>query len=320
MTWKRRLLRLLAMLLALLAMAVGAALLLAWREYRREPLPLIDAGPVALRMTEQRSYPVRTASGEERNYRDLTFEGAWEGPLRITLSVPDGRPEPLPVLVILGGLEVGRESLKYVEVHGRNVLVAIQYPRSPSYWYEGLPITKLAQIRAAVVAIPSRTASVLAWLRTQPWADPDRINLLGYSFGAIFVPASARLAGIHGIPLRSLVMAYAGTGVPELLATNAKLRPVLLRKPAAWLAGAMIRPIEPALHLPHLRQEALFVNGLRDEMVPLHLARRMQALHGGRRTVIELDALHMDPKRPELTREIVHRSWDWLIRTGAANP
>ena len=316
----RRILRLPLRFLGLAVAILGLGLLLAGWQYHRDPLPQLDAGLAGLRLTEQLEYPVVTASGEARNYRELTLEGAREGPLRLTLSLPSGKTGPLPVLVVLGGLEVGRESLKYVEVHGQNVLVALQYPRSPAYWYEGLPITKLAQIRAAVVAIPSRTASVLEWLRTQPWADRDRINLLGYSFGAIFVPSSARLAEIHGIPLRSLVMAYAGTDVPELLTTNAKLRPVFLRKPAAWIAGAMIRPIEPALHLPHLRQEALFVNGLRDEMVPLPLARRMHALHGGKRTVIELDALHMDPKRPELTREIVHRSWEWLVGIGAANP
>ncbi len=316
----RRILRLALRLLGFAAALLGIGLLLAWRQYHRDPLPQLEPGLATLRLTEQKDYRVETASGEARNYRELTLEGAREGPLRLTLSFPSGAAEPLPVLVVLGGLEVGRESLKYVEVHGRNVLVALQYPRSPTYWYEGLPVTKLAQIRAAVLAIPSRTASLLAWVRIQPWADPTRISLLGYSFGAIFVPASARLAQIHGVPLRALVMAYAGTDLPRLLAVNAKLRPVFLRKPAAWLAGSAIHPIEPALHLPHLRSEALFVNGLRDEMVPLALARRMQALHGNGRTVIDLDALHMDPRRPDLTREIVRCSWEWLIGIGAANP
>ena len=306
-------------MLGLAALLCGGLLLLAWGQYRRDPLPQIDSGLAALRLTEQKEYPSTTASGEARIYRELTFEGAREGPLHLTLSLPAGAAEPLPVLVILGGLEVGRESLKYVERHGRNGLVALQYPRTPAYWYEGLPIARLPQIRAAVVAIPARVASVLAWIRVQPWADPARLNLLGYSFGAIFVPASARVAQNHDLPVRSLVLAYAGTDLPDLLAANAKFRPVLLRKPLAWLAGSLLRPVEPALHLPHLRCEALFVNGLKDEMVPLRLARRMQMLHGGPRAVRELDALHMDPKRPELTREIVRLSWEWLQQIGAAN-
>lgn len=319
MARRPRILRLAGLALGLAGVIAGVVTLWAWRQYRRDPLPQIDSGLAALQLTGLNEYPLRTASGEARIVRELAFEGARAGTLLLTLSLPAGASEPLPVMVVLGGLEVGRDSLKYVEVHGRNALVTLQYPRSPAYWYESLPIARLPEIREAVVAIPSRVASVLAWIRVQPWADPTRINLLGYSFGAIFVPCSARLAQIHGIPIRSLVMAYAGTDVQVLLTANAKLRPVFLRKPAAWLAGAMIRPIEPALHLPHLRQEALFVNGLRDEMVPLQLARRMQVLHGGPRTVLELDAKHMDPRRPELTREIVRRSWDWLVASGAAN-
>jgi dienelactone hydrolase len=300
---------------ALVLLALGVA-----REYGREPMPLLDAPAAPLRVGSLRESTLLTGAGEPRRLLELELEGAPEGPLRIALSLPQGPQGPLPTLVILGGLEVGQESLRYVESHGPNALVAYAYPRPTGDLYEGNALFKLPRIRRAALAVPSQISALLAWVQHQGWADPHRMSLLGYSFGAMFVPATARLATGRGIPLRALVLAYGGADLPRLLAANADLRPAWLRPLAARAVGAVVRPLEPTLHLPHLRTEALFLTGLQDQRVPLACARLMQSLKPPPKTVLDLSEGHMDPARPDLNRRVVAASQGWLVERGAMAP
>lgn len=307
-----------------LATTLGVGFLALWatihREYGREPMPLLDFATGKLVLREATPRPVQSPAGERRRMVELTFDGVPEGPLRAALSLPEQPPGRLPVVIILGGLEVGRESLRYVENHGPNALVAFEYPRPTQDLYEGRPLFKLGRIRRAALAVPSQICALQAWIRAQPWADPDRISLLGYSFGAMFVPAAARVAQERGLPFRTLVMAYGGADLPGLLAANASFRPAWLRPFAARAVGAILRPLEPSLHLPHLRGEALFLSGLKDERVPLRYSRLMQSLKPPPMTVIDLDEGHMDPGRPDLNRRIVGASQAWLVQRGALSP
>ena len=205
------------------------ALSLLWfwvaREYRRDPMPLLDQPTTPLVIRTLQESTLLTATGEPRHLLEYELDGAPEGPIRVALSLPMGPERPLPVVVILGGLDVGRESLRYVETHGPNALVAFAYPRPTQDLYDGKPLFKLPRIRRAALAVPSQVCALLAWIRVQAWADPQRVSLLGYSFGTMFVPAAARVAQVRGIPFRTLVMAYGGADLPGLLAANSDLRP-----------------------------------------------------------------------------------------------
>jgi hypothetical protein len=308
--------------LGVIGVLVGAVLLVttvwAVREFQRDPMPLLDHGLAPLRVAASTASTLTTAAGEARTVLEIELDGVEPGPLRITVSLP-ARPASgrLPVLIVLGGLEVGRRSLRYVETHGENALIAVQYPRSATYWYEGTPLAKLPVIRESALAVPSQVASLAAWARLQPWADPQRVSLLGYSFGAFFVPACARVARAHGQAFRTLVMAYGGADLPRVLDANIRLRPRALQWVVGRLLAAIVHPLEPALHLPHLPEEALFVTGLRDRKVPLASARRMQALKPEPKTVIDLDTAHMDPRNPLLIRRIVETTRRWLVARGA---
>lgn len=307
-------------------LGMGAGLLLSlfftlvlWvaREYRRDPMPLLDQPSAPLVIRTYRQSTLLTTAGERRDFFELELDGAPEGPVRLAISLPVETRKPLPVAIILGGLEAGRESLRYVDSHGPNALVALAYPRPTADLYEGRPLFKLPGIRRAALAVPSQVCALRAWVRGQAWADSRRVSLLGYSFGAIFVPASARVAQVRGIPFSTLVMAYGGADLPGLLAVNSDLKPAWMRPLASRIVGSVVRPLEPALHLPHLKGEVLFLTGLKDEMVPLSLARRMQILKPEPKTVLDLEEGHMGPARPELTRKVIAASRAWLVAQGA---
>lgn len=314
----RRIGRWLALCVGLSAVVATIATAWAVREFHRDPMPLLDHGVAALRVVSSHALALTTEAGESRTVLEIELAGTAPDPVRIAISLPAhplaGR---LPVLVILGGLEVGRDSLRYVGTHGDNALVAVQYPRSATYWYEGTPLRKLPAIRTAALAMPARIASLAAWLRAQPWADPHRVSLLGYSFGAFFVPACARVARADGQGFSFLVMAYGGADLARVFDANVRLRPRILQWATGRLLAAAVHPLEPALHLPRLPEDALFVTGLRDRKVPLASARRMQQLKPEPKTVIELDTTHMSPSNPALTRQIVETTRTWLVARGA---
>jgi len=286
--------------------------------YVRAPMPLLDHGPQALLLAGRRDSQAWTPGGEARRILDLTFRGTLPVPLQVVVSLPAEPSGPLPVVVVLGGLEAGRKSLAYVSHHGANALVACDYPQHPA-WYEGAPLGELPSIRAAALAMPELVAGLMTWIRVQPWADPGCVSLVGYSFGAAFAPACTRLLEHRGQAPFRLVMAFGGADLPGLFEANVKVRPRLLQWAAGRALGALVRPLEPSLHLPHLRTGALVILGTRDTKVPYRNARLMHDLHGGPKNLLELDALHLDPRRPELSTEVVEASRVWLVSQGAMN-
>jgi dienelactone hydrolase len=305
---------------ALLVPLSGTLGALAWsrRELRRDPMPLLDGPVVALRAARVRERPFRTRAGEDRRLKELELEGLPSGPLQVALSLPaDLRPgERVPVLVLLGGLDAGRRSLRHVRLHGRNVLVAMSYP-GPADWEAVGALARLPALRAAALAVPRAVTGLTAWIRREPFADPARINLLGFSLGAFFAPASARVAERHGQTYAHLVLAYGGAGLPAVVTANLQVRPVLLRRAAGFTLAGLVGPLEPAHHLPHLRTEALILYGTSDRKVPPACAQALAAAYGGASTVVVFDGPHLDPRDPALMERVAGSARLWLRDRGA---
>jgi len=51
--------------------------------------------------------------------------------------------------------------------------------------------------------------------------------------------------------------------------------------------------------------------------IPYRNARLMHDLHGGPKSLLELDAPHLDPSRPDLSARVVEASRAWLVAQGA---
>lgn len=310
--------RLVLSCLMLAVLAAGLAFIWYRHERDRDPMPLLERGPVVYRVLSERFQDVTTQSGEARVYREVRLDAGLSGSVEFTVSLPkDPHGKRFPAIVILGGVEIGQASLDYVPAHGANALLAYQYPESRVPWYEGSLAGKLPAIRRAVRDVPSQVEVLVAWAEAQPWADRSRVSLMGYSFGALFLPAALRLAEVHGRHLGPAVLAYGGADVPELLMANLELRPRWARRLLVEIVAVFIRPVEPALHLPHLKGELLFINGKRDTQIPAACALKMQELASGTKTVVWLEAGHMNPGNPALLAQIIRISREWMIQRKA---
>jgi pimeloyl-ACP methyl ester carboxylesterase len=287
-------------------------------EINRDPMPLLERGPAVYRVLREETLEVTTQSGELRLFREMLLDGGLAGHVQFTVSLPKAsKGKRLPTLVMLGGVEIGQASLGYIPTHGHNALVAYQYPGSREPWYEGSLVRKLPAFHRAVLEVPAQVDVLLAWVVAQPWCEKAQVSLLGYSFGAIFLPSVQRLAKAHGRPLGPTVLAYGGADIPELLMANLELRPRWLRRFLAEGLAAWVRPVEPALHLPHLQGEFLFINGKRDLQIPAACALKMQTLAPEPKSVVWLEAGHMNPDNPALLLEIIRISRTWMIQRKA---
>lgn len=299
--------------------ALTLALLLAagaWGAYRTygPPVELLTNWVSEVEGVRVASEVSTVIHDEARTVSHVDLVRARGDTVRLVLSLPEPRPEgPMPVLVILGGLEVGEQTLEFIAEPGPNAYAIYQYPYSPEYWYERAKVTQVPVIREAVLSVPGQVAAAVEWLRDRPWADTARVSLLGYSFGALLVPASHRVASDAAPPPLPAVLAYGGTDIHMLMDHNLGVDSRWLRSALAQIAEMAIRPVEPALHAPHMTGGPfLLMSGLRDEQIPRASYERLHALVPEPRTVMLLDEGHMHPRRPELTRRLVNLTREWL--------
>lgn len=300
-----------------LVLVVGAGAAWLWAQPRRDPLPVLRRDPSGVRVTHDSAYGAITASGEARSFRDVTIETLGAGTIRFTVSRPmQPGTESLPLVVILAGLRTGRASLELVDRHGPAVLVGYQYPYSQETWYQSARVTQLLAIRSAALAVPWQVTHIVERLEEDGGVDTTRTALLGYSFGAMFVPATQRLAAADGRPFDAAIMAFGGADIEALLDANLRVDQDRVRHALAWTGAALLHPLEPALHLPELPGRFLVIRGSADRQIPDSLSARMADLTPEPKEVVTLDSGHMNPRDPALTQRVIRLSQDWLTRTG----
>ncbi|MCB1085349.1 MAG: hypothetical protein KDK60_04535 [Chlamydiia bacterium] len=251
-------------------------------------------------------------SVEMRTYSDVILDCGKYGDAHFTISLPEKIPsEGLPCIVIVGGLKTGRESLQFIPDHRQYALIAYEYPAMLKKLHRASALWNLYSVRKAALEVPPELIGILKFVQQQSWFDHQPISLMGYSFGATFLPVTYVRAEQEGIPLGPGVMAYGGAGVYCLFKANLPL-PRFLKKPVASMAAATFKPIDPILYAPDMKGEFLILNGTRDHQIPMECAKRLQDLVPEPKTIMNLDTGHMHPTKTALNLRLINISRDWL--------
>jgi hypothetical protein len=172
-----------------------------------------------------------------------------------------------------------------------------------------------------VLTVPGQVASVLRWMIEQPWADAERISLLGFSQGALAVPSVQDIAAHDGIRIGWTIIGYGGAPLGTLLAANPHLKPTWLRKILAPLVDLAFRPLEPIVHLPRLSGKFLVLEGRDDRLIPEAARNLLREAVPEPKTIITLEGIHMGvgPDKMALLQKIIATSKKRLIENGAIN-
>lgn len=241
--------------------------------------------------------------------------------VRFTLRLPaTTSQEPVPVLIMLAGIKTNEETLERLPEQGENALIAYHYDYDQSTW------KSLSYVRRALICrrmgrqVSSQIAALVEWVKSQPWADGERVNLGGGSLGAIIMPMVLRDLQAWNVTVRTVTMAYGGAGRRLLTYLSLRHRSWWLAATGGAVAWLFLRRLEPAIHLPHLSGEFLIISSPDDRLVPRRCSKLLEDLTPEPKTIIHLQGDHVNTKRKEILAEVVATIRHWLADRGALNP
>jgi hypothetical protein len=258
-----------------------------------------------------------------RFFQHVTLSDERLGLIGFTVSLPDPVPiTRLPLVVVLGGLHTGETNLHHVDPGGDNALIGYDWPL-PTPFPKGLgALTQIPSLRRQALSVPGQVGAMLRWLTTQPWSDSQRISVVGFSLGAIATPAVNRVAQREGVAIGWTVLAYGGVGLAALVEGDRRIRPPWIRPLLGAGATLLLRPLEPAEHLPHLAGHFLIIGATRDTIVERRTSARLEELTPEPKTVIYTAGDHIGTGRDRqvLLEEAIAATRQWLVAEGAVNP
>src|SRR5208337_2737116 len=296
---------------------VGAVTLALWG-YGRDPL-------WSLPPPEHGLQAERTAlsAPDHRLFEHITLHGKLLGDIAFNLSLPDPLPpKKLPVVLVLGGLVTGADSIRYIKDAGDNAIASYAWPVPVRLHGVSAFMLQAPGLYHNVMTIPGQGASVLHWLISQPWADAERLSLLGFSQGALAAPAVQDIAAHDGTRVGWTIIAYGGAPLGALLAGNPHMKPAWLGKVLAPCVDLVFHSLEPTVHLPRLSGKFLVLEGRDDSLIPEAARNLLREAVPEPKTVITFEGNHMGvgPDKMALLQKIIETSKQWLIENGAINP
>jgi dienelactone hydrolase len=295
---------------------VGAVTLAFWA-YARDPLASLP--PPEHGLKEERT---ALSAQNHRHVEHITLHGNTLGDIAFTLSLPDPLPpEKLPVVLVLGGFVTAEDSIRHIKDAGNNAIVGYAWPVPARLRRGSAFMFQAPGLYHSVMTIPGQVASALHWLIAQPWADAERVSLLGFSLGALAVPSLQDLAAHDGTRVGWTIIAYGGAPLGALLAANPHMKPTWLRKALAPLVDLFFHPLEPTVHLPRLSGKFLVLEGRDDRLIPEATRNLLREAVPEPKTVITFEGTHIGVGRDKmaLLQKIIETSKTWLIENGAIN-
>ncbi len=208
-----------------------------------------------------------------------------------------------PAVVILGGVDIGKETLQYVGDPGEVIVVALGYPYDLSRvtgWWAG--ICEAGKMREAAFRTVAGALLVNDFLWQQENVDTNRVILVGYSFGAPFVPVVMRLDPRYKVA----AFLYGGGRINKLVGHNldTDFRP--LDRLLGEIVGLLLAPIEPHRHIRFISPRPLImIQGKHDEFMPPRLAQELFNRAGEPKELIWLETEHMMPWKKEVINQVV---------------
>jgi len=243
---------------------------------------------------------------------DSVFEKSW---IRISnregFTVNCGLLEPrekwrrYPTIVLLGGMETGKYAIDYV-LDAKNLIVAApDYPYEPRESYTVLQfLADAPAMRHALLDMVPTVMLLIDYLSSRSDVDTTKLVLVGYSFGAPFVPSILA----HDRRPSAGAMVYGGGGLRSLIAHNvSRYKPALVAECAGALGGLLLRPLEPLRYVDQISPTPLImVNGRSDKQIPRENVESLYTNAGEPKKLIWLESDHVHPGNEELTRLIVN--------------
>ena len=252
-----------------------------------------------------------TAHNESRSgrlFQRVTLSDERLGPINFSVSLPDPLPHRrLPLVIVIGGAGTGENNIRFVDDAGDNAIVGYDWPLPATLPKGARALTELPSLQRHALSVPGQISAMLRWLVSRPWSDAERVSVLGFSLGALAVPAAERVSELEGINIRWTVLAYGGVGFDTLVAGDQRIRPAWIRPLLGAGAELLLRPIEPSEHLPHLTGNFLVLGADHDSIVEPWASAKLEELTPEPKTIVHTAGDHIGNGSER--RELLARGW-----------
>jgi dienelactone hydrolase len=220
-----------------------------------------------------------------------------------------------PAIVILGGKTNGNHGLEYAFGISNLVSMALdyRYEARESYSTRTLVADIWENRDAALDLFPSAQLAV-DYLCSRPDVDTTKIILLGYNFGAPFVPGI--VATDHRFSFAAMV--YGCGDFRTLFKYNvARYEGPIVGDVAGAFAEVLLWPGEPMRYADRITPTPLLmINGEKDEFVPRANTEEFYAAAPEPKRIIWLNSGHVRPENFALTENIVAKLGEELHAKG----
>jgi pimeloyl-ACP methyl ester carboxylesterase len=240
------------------------------------------------------------------------------------LRIPHGEG-PFPAVVLLAGLNTGRESLEWVMdvPETRHVaFLTLDYPYQGKTQFENIEFLRnLGPIYDALFDGVNAGIYAQRYLAKLPEIDSDRIFIVGVSFGAFYSIVSGALD-----PNFAMVgVFFGGADFAALLDHNMARQGILKLAPIRWaasrIAAMVLHPLEPMEWIGKIApRPVLMINGTQDASIPEEYATELFRAAGNPKKLVWIDSKHIDQQGPAIVGELISVSAAWLDSMGLLEP
>lgn len=223
---------------------------------------------------------------------------------RVRVQVPTGIApgERRAGVVLLGGFDTGRHAVGLLPDDARQIILSADYPQALEFDEDAEALRRMDELRDAAWDAAATPLLAADYLQSRADVDPQRIVLVGASFGGFFAAIAAAVDG----RFRNVALLYTGADLPRIIAANAGEAPEPARRLGSDLAALPVRYLEPTLYVPSISpRPLLLVNGLLDDRIPTSSARALFDAARQPKELVWLQTGHLEPEDTALIRTLV---------------
>ena len=234
----------------------------------------------------------------------LTINADNEFSVKAGLLTPRDSSKRYPAIILLGGKATGKYAVNYALNIDNIVILALDYPYEPRESYTFWTILSDApRVRKALLDMVPSTILATDYLFSRCDVDTTKLVILGYSFGAPFVPAIVA----HDRRAAVAAMVYGGGELTSMIRHNvARYESVWLSELVGRLGGVLLHPLEPMKYVDRISPTPLvMINGTNDEQIPRYNTELFFNAAREPKKLIWLESQHVHPDNEDLTRRII---------------